>query len=82
MVPSDAVGLAILLLAVVPGFIAVGAWSRTKTWKGRGSDFLTVVQSVAVSAVIQVVAFPILSIWLIYPQRDDLMHHAWRTALW
>lgn len=81
MLPSTFQALAVLLLAIVPGFLATGFWARTKTWKGRPGDLLTVLQSIAVSLVIQVVMAPLTIYWL-YPVRTHLDRYPWRLCLW
>jgi len=81
MLPTTFQALAVALLAIVPGFIATSAWARTKTWKGRGTDLWTVLQSVATSLVIQVLAAPVTLRWF-YPVRDHLQAHPAAVALW
>ena len=81
MIPTTFQALVVLLLAIVPGFVAIGAWARTKTWKGRGNDLSTVLQSLAVSLIIQVVAAP-FSIPFLFPLRSHLVDHPGRLAVW
>src|SRR6185437_5194813 len=81
IVPVDITGLAIVLLAVVPGYLAVTIWGRRKTWKGRSTDLSTVVESITYSAVIQVVALP-LTLTMLYPYRETLDAHEVRVAFW
>jgi hypothetical protein len=73
--------LAIVLLAIVPGFLATATWSRARTWKGPSGDLRTVLQSIAASAALQVVISP-LTLWLLYPVRAELMDHPRRIAVW
>ena len=81
MAPATFQALAVLLLAIVPGFLATSAWARTKTWKGRGTDFSTVLQSISTSLVIQILAAP-LTIESLYSVRSHLELHPLRVALW
>lgn len=81
MLPSTFQALAVLLLAIVPGFLATSFWVRAKTWKGRGPDLLTILQSIAVSLVIQVVMAPLTTSWL-YPVRAHLEKYPWRVSIW
>ncbi len=81
MVPNSFQALAVVLLAILPGFVATTFWARAKTWKGRGTDLITVLQSMAVSAVIvAAMTFPAVR-WL-YPVRDTLEQHPLRIATW
>jgi hypothetical protein len=81
MFPTTTDALAIILLAIVPGYIANTVWSRARTWKGRGSDLITVLQSLAISAAIQVVAAPCTA-WLILPYVHTLDGHVGRLVVW
>ena len=55
VVPTTLAALMIVLLAIVPGFVATTMWGRSRTWKGHDSDFRTMLLSVAISGVIHVV---------------------------
>lgn len=81
--PSSWEALAVALLAVVPGFIATTVWSRARTWKGFAGDLRTILQSLALSAAIQVLLSP-LTIWWIVPISDSLVvgNHDVRVAVW
>lgn len=81
MVPTTYEALGIILLAIVPGYIATTFWSRAKTWKGRSTDLLTVLHSLAVSVVIQVVVSPLTLLW-IAPEYNELLKHEWDIAVW
>jgi hypothetical protein len=81
IVPIDSTGLVILLLAIVPGYLTVATWGRRKTWKGRTTDLATVVESIAFSAVIQILALP-LTLYVLYPYRDHLDAHEGNVAVW
>jgi len=77
MLPATYQALLIIILAIEPGFLAVSCWARAKTWKGRGTDLSTILNSLAVSLVIQIAASPLTIAWLL-PVRDRLPEHAWR----
>src|SRR5438067_12095377 len=79
--PSSWVALAVALLAVVPGFIATTLWARARTWRGPSTDLRTILQSLALSAVIQVVISPLTIAWIV-PARDHLDSHPGRVAAW
>jgi hypothetical protein len=81
IVPYDITSLAIVLLAIVPGYLAVTIWGRRKTWKGRSTDLSTIVDSITLSAVIQVLALP-LTLTMLYPYRKTLDSHEVRVAFW
>jgi len=49
MVPTSQIALAILLLAIAPGYIAAAAWARSRTWKGPSSDLRTIIQALVLS---------------------------------
>lgn len=69
--PSSAEALFIAMLAVVPGFVATVVWARANTWKGAPGDLRLVLQSLALSLIIQAVAAPVTIVWL-YPHRSAL----------
>lgn len=71
----------IVLLAIVPGFVATTMWGRSRTWKGHDSDFRTMLLSVAISGVIHVVSAPLTILWIV-PARGDLIRHSYRVAGW
>lgn len=79
--PASWVALAIALVAVVPGFIAATTWARARTWRGPSNDLRTILQSLALSAVVQVILLP-LTIWWIEPNRTNLFDHKWQVACW
>jgi hypothetical protein len=70
-----------VLLAIVPGYLAVSFWRRAKTWQQPSSDLGTLLPALAVSLVIQVVVSP-LTIWLLLPVIGDLLHHPWNLVVW
>jgi hypothetical protein len=79
--PSTWVGLSIVLLAIVPGFVTVAVWSRARTWKGPSGDLRTILQSLAVSAIIQVLVSPLTIAWIV-PIRENLTQQTWHVAIW
>jgi hypothetical protein len=81
VIPTSPESLVVLLLAIVPGYLAIYFWSRNKTWKGLSNDLQTVLKAVALSAVIQVLLAP-LTIYEFYPVREHLDRHPIRLAIW
>lgn len=79
--PESWIGLIVALLAIVPGFIASATWSRARTWKGPSGDLRTILQSLALSAAIQVLISPLTVTWIV-PVRHDALGHPWRLAVW
>lgn len=71
----------LILLAIVPGYLTVLWWSRARTWRGFPTDLHTVLQSLALSLVLQLVLLPVVLIE-IYPVRDHLIDHPTRVAGW
>lgn len=81
MVPTSAAALAILLTAIVPGYLTIYLWSRNKTWKGLQNDLQTVIKSITLSAVIQVLLLP-YTLVVLYPVRDHLDRYPGQVAGW
>lgn len=81
MFPATTQALAILAIAVAPGFLASAAWSRSKTWKGPTGDFRTLLQALVLSAVVQIIVAPLTIVWL-YPKRSSLDMYPERVATW
>lgn len=81
MFPGDFQGLAVVLLAIVPGFVATFSWSRAKTWRGQTSDLRTILLSIALSALIHLLVAPLTIRWL-YPLRDELDQHPGLLVRW
>jgi len=81
MVPTSQVALAILLLAVAPGYITVAAWSRARTWKGPSTDLRMIIQALVLSAVVQALLSPFTVLWIL-PIRGSWEEHPWRIAIW
>ncbi len=81
MVPTTTAALAIFLAAIVPGYLTNYFWSRNKTWKGLQNDLQTIIKSITLSAVIQVLVLPYALLQL-YPVRDHLDLHPYRVAGW
>src|ERR1017187_4360960 len=82
MLPDSAAALWVAFFAVVPGYVAVSAFVRhQKTWRGPDGDLRTVLQALAVSAIVQLAAAPVT--WAeIYPVRNHLDQHPLRLAGW
>ena len=81
VVPTSQVALAILLLAIAPGYITAAAWARARTWRGPASDLRTIIQALVLSAVVQAVLSPLTVLWIL-PVRATLITHPWRVAIW
>lgn len=81
LLPATYQALGILLLAIVPGYVATTFWARARTWKGHTTDLLTVLQSLAVSVIIQI-SLSWLTLWWLYPFRASLDQHPWHVAGW
>jgi Family of unknown function (DUF6338) len=81
LLPATLQALVVILLAIVPGYLAMNVWTRSKTWKGRGPDLHTVLQSVSISLVIQIAAAP-LTVLYIYPVRTRIENYPWRVCIW
>lgn len=80
--PTSWVALVIAMLAVVPGFVASTLWARARTWKGPTGDLRTILQSLVLSAIIEVLLFPLTAVWIV-PYLDTLVtDHLWRSASW
>jgi len=80
-VPTSLEALIVALLAVVPGFFATTTWARAKTWKEPSNDFRTVLQSLAISAVLQVLLLP-YSLVVLYPARRQLNSYPLEVSLY
>jgi Family of unknown function (DUF6338) len=81
VLPTTTTALVIVLLAIVPGFIATTMWARARTWKGPSSDFRTTLQSLAVSLALQVIMAPLTIYWIV-PIHTHLDRYATRVAVW
>jgi hypothetical protein len=82
MLPDTASALWVAFFAVVPGYVAVSTFVRhQKTWREADRDLRTVLQALAVSAVVQLAAAPV-TLAEIYPVRNHLDQHPLRLALW
>lgn len=79
--PATAEALAVILLAIVPGYLARTAWARGKTFGPPTTDLTLVIQSVAASAVVQIAVSPLTIVWIL-PAGQDLGQHPWRVAVW
>lgn len=81
MLPGSLQALVVLGIAVAPGFLCTTAWARAKTWKGPEGDLRTLLHSIVLSAVVQVVVSPLTIFW-IYPEREVLEQFPERVAIW
>lgn len=70
-----------LLLAVVPGYLALWVWAWKRTWRGHSGDLRTLLQSLSLSMVVQLLLAPLTIRWLL-PFRDDPTEVPERVALW
>ena len=70
MLPTDPIALAVLV-AVVPGYLTIFFATRNSTWRGLTGDLQTLLQSLALSVLMQALMAPVTLLWL-YPVRDDL----------
>ena len=81
MVPTSTAALTIFLTAIVPGYLTIYLWSRNKTWKGLQNDLQTVIKSITLSAVIQLLLLPYVLV-VLYPARDHLDRHPFQITVW
>jgi hypothetical protein len=81
MLPSNTSSVTAILLAIVPGFIAASVWARARTWRGPSGDLRTVLQSLSLSLVIQLISSPLTIAW-IWPVRKHLDLYPERVATW
>lgn len=70
-----------VVLSVVPGFLALAAWSRGRAAQPPRSDARLVIHSVALSFVVQTFLAPV-TLALIYPYRDHLDRHSIQVVGW
>jgi hypothetical protein len=70
-----------ILLATVPGYLTIYFATRNSTWRGLTGDLQTILQSLALSVLMQALLAPVTVAW-IYPVRDELIHHPYRVAIW
>jgi Family of unknown function (DUF6338) len=56
-------------------------WARARTWKGPSSDLRTILQSLVLSGVVQVLLVPLTIAWVV-PDRSDPADHPWPLAAW
>jgi hypothetical protein len=79
--PGTLEGLGVVLVAVVPGYIAVTLWARSKTWERPPTDLRLILLAIVFSAVIQALLFPLTVPWL-WPIRNHLIEHPVRVGFW
>jgi len=80
--PGTFEGLFVILVAVVPGYIALALWARNKTWQVPPTDLKYLLLAIVVSAVIQLLEFLPLTSWWVWPVHDHLVDHPIRVAFW
>lgn len=82
MIPSTIEAATVILLVIAPGYLAIHAWYRAKTWQGFGGDLDTVLRCLAASMLVQVPMFP-LAVWAgIYPDVAHPGKHAAALFVW
>ena len=81
MFPSNIEAVLAILLSIVPGFVMTTVWARARTWKGPSSDIRTILQSLALSGLVQTLLLPLTYGW-IYPVRKQLEQYPERLAVW
>lgn len=79
--PTTAEALTVVLLAIVPGYLARTAWSRGKTYTPPATDLTIVIQSIAASVVIQLLVAPLTIAWIV-SSYQTLGNEPWRVAVW
>ncbi len=82
MLPSTYQAVIILLLAVVPGFVAIVTWARAKTWKGFEGDLDTILRSLVVSLIVQVPMFPLALALGLFPDVNHWQKHVVALFAW
>ena len=81
---TDVVSLSALavLLALVPGYLTLYLWRRTKTWeRPDATDLGTTLLALAASAVDQTLLFPVTTAYIL-PVRDHLLEYPLRLGGW
>lgn len=82
MVPTTLESVTIVLLAIAPGYLAIHAFTRARTWQGFRSDLDTVLKSLVASLLVQVPMFP-LAIWAgLYANVSNLGGRTWPLFVW
>lgn len=76
--PATFEALAVVVLSIVPGFLALAAWSRGRAVQPPRSDARLVIHSVALSFVVQTFLAP-MTLALLYPYREHLDQHPFRV---
>ncbi len=81
--PSTWTSIVVLLLAIAPGYILVSVWARNRTWRGHSTSSVRVVlQSLAISLVIQIIVAP-MTMWLIVlAGADGQDQQPWTVVVW
>lgn len=70
-----------VLLTIAPGYIATVVWARARTWRGAPGDLKTMLQSLVLSGVVQLIAAPVTLAWL-YPLRQQVADYPERVLAW
>ena len=70
-----------MLLAVVPGYIAISCWTYGKSWRRPTGDLQAILQSIVISVVIQVVASPFTLVWL-GSDPSKWLKDPWLLSVW
>jgi hypothetical protein len=79
--PGTIQGLALLIVAVVPGALARAAWSRGKTLQRPASETSQMIQAIAISLVIETALAPI-TVALLYDKRHNLDQYPLLVTAW
>ena len=79
--PTNTESLVVAVLALVPGYLLIRFGSRRTFRAHPDSATEWVLNSLAASLVIQIVAFPV-TLLTIYPVRDQVFNHPDQLILW
>lgn len=82
MVPATFEAVAVLLLAIAPGYVAILAWDRLRTWQGFSDQLDTVLKALTASLLIQVLMFPLAILLGLYPLHGHPAHRAGALLFW
>jgi hypothetical protein len=80
-VPTNTDSLVVAVLALVPGYLLIRFGSRRSFRAHPDSATEWVLNSLAASLLIQMVASPLTRV-TIYPVRDQISSHPWMLLLW
>lgn len=79
--PDTVEAAVVLLLTVVPGYLARMTWARGKTFQPASSDFTIAIQSIAASVAVQFLMAPITIPLFLYVNAQ-WEKHLWALVLW